>query len=94
MGIRVSTDVSLKERLTLQLGDFKGVDFSSSPLRVATNRATDMKTFISEYGVNRKRNGWNELIRIKDSQGNDLKINGIFNYQNGNVKKTINQTGS
>lgn len=93
MGIRVSTDVSLKERLTLQLGDFKGVDFSSSPLRVATNRATDMKNFISEYGVNRKRNGWNELIRIKDSQGNDLKINGIFNYQNGNVKKTIVHAG-
>lgn len=93
MGIRVSTSVSLKERKSLQLGDFRGVDFSSSPLRVATSRATDMKNFISEYGVNRKRNGWNELIRIKDSEGNDLKINGIFNYQNGSVKKTIVHAG-
>ena len=90
----MSTDISLKERLTLQLGDFKGVDFSSSPLRVATSRATDMKNFINEYGVNRKRNGWNELIRIKDGQGNDLKINGIFKYQNGNVKKTIVHAGT
>lgn len=93
MGIRVSTSVSLKERKSLQLGDFRGVDFSSSPLRVATSRATDIKNFISEYGVNRKRNGWNELIRIKDSQGNDLKINGIFNYQNGSVKRTIVHAG-
>lgn len=93
MSIRMSTEISLKERQVLQFGDFKGVDFSSSPLRVAVNRATDMKNFINEYGVNRKRNGWNELIRIKDGQGNDLKINGIFNYQNGSTKKTIVHAG-
>lgn len=94
MSVRMSTNIALKERLSVQLNDFKGVDFSSSPLRVQTNRATDMKNFINEYGVNRKRNGWNELIRIKNSSGIDLRINGIFNYQNGQYKKTIVHAGN
>ena len=94
MSVRMSTNISLKERLSAQLDDFKGVDFSSSPLKVQSNRATEMKNFINEYGVNRKRNGWNELIKIRDTQGNDLKINGIFNYKHGNIKKTIVHAGT
>lgn len=80
MSLRVSTSVTQKERQSLQLDDFKGVDFSSSPLKVQTNRATDMSNFINEYGVNKKRNGWNELIRIKHN-GVNQKINGIYSFQ-------------
>lgn len=94
MSLRMSTNISLKERLSAKLDDFKGVDFSSSPLQVQSNRATEMKNFINEYGVNRKRNGWNELIKINDSQGNNLKINGIFQYKHGNIKKTIVHAGN
>ena len=80
MSLRVSTSVIQKERQSLQLDDFKGVDFSSSPLKVQTNRATEMSNFINEYGVNKKRNGWNELIRIKHN-GVNQKINGIYSFQ-------------
>lgn len=91
--MRASTNIPLKTRQTITLDNFKGVDFSSSPLMVASNRASDMKNFINEYGVNRKRNGWNEIIRIKDN-GVDLRINGIFNYNNLGTKKTIVHAGT
>ena len=91
--MRASTNISLKNRLSLTLDNFKGVDFSSSPIRVASNRASDMKNFINEYGVNRKRNGWNEIIRIKDN-GIDLRINGVFNYHNQGIRKTIIHAGT
>lgn len=93
MAIRMNTNISLKERRVFQLGGFKGVDFSSSPLDVAANRATDMANFINEYGVNRKRNGWNEIIRIKDAEGNDLPINGVFPYQNQYYKCIVIHAG-
>ena len=64
--MRASSHIQLKERKQLTLENFKGVDFSSSPLRVHSNRASNMQNFINEYGVNRKRNGWNELFRIED----------------------------
>lgn len=89
----MSTSVSVKDRLSMQLNGFKGVDFSSSPLNVDLSRATEMKNFINEYGVNRKRNGWNELIRIK-SGGTDLKINGIFNFEDEGTKITIVHAGT
>lgn len=78
--MRASTNISLKERRALQLTDFKGVDFSSSALRVQSNRASGMTNFINEYGVNKKRNGWNELFKITDANGSPQRINGIFWY--------------
>lgn len=65
--------MELKERRQAKIGNFKGVDFSSSPLLVAQNRAVNCKNFIYENGVNRKRNGWIESYRV--GSGN---INGIF----------------
>ena len=76
--MRANTNIQLKTRRTLQLTDFKGVDFSSSALRVQSNRASSMSNFINEYGVNKKRNGWNELLRITDSNDVGQRINGIF----------------
>ena len=61
MSIRLSTSTSSKERKVIQLNGFKGVDFSSSPLDVATTRAIDMKNFLNDYGSNRKRNGWKQV---------------------------------
>ena len=57
--MRISTGVSKKARNQLTLEGFKGVDFSSSPLNVSTNRASSMRNLINENGVNKKRSGWN-----------------------------------
>ena len=90
--MRASTNINLKDRKQVQLTDFKGVDFSSSPLRVQSNRASSMRNFINEYGVNKKRNGWNELITIKHN-GAAQKINGIFEYVNGSHKDILVHAG-
>lgn len=90
--MRANTNIVLKERLQLQLTDFKGVDFSSSPLRVQQNRASDMSNFINEYGVNKKRNGWNELFRIEINRV-PQRINGVFYYANGERKEMLVHAG-
>lgn len=91
--MRASSHITLKERKSLTLEGFKGVDFSSSPLRVRTNRASNMRNFINEYGVNKKRNGWNELFRIEDSNGKAQPINGIFQYVRGERKDLLVHAG-
>lgn len=91
--MRASSYIQLKERRQLTLEDFKGVDFSSSPLRVRSNRASNMRNFINEYGVNKKRNGWNELFHIEDSEGNAQPINGIFQYVRGAHKDLLVHAG-
>ena len=90
--MRASTNISLKTRRTLQLSDFKGVDFSSSALSVRRDRASNMRNFINEYGVNKKRNGWNELIKIKYG-GQSQRINGIFEYVNGSRREVLVHAG-
>lgn len=80
--MKANTDIELKTRRTLTLGNFRGVDLSSSPLAVRSDRASKMRNFINEYGVNKKRNGWNELLKIK-RDGTAQRINGIFEYSNG-----------
>ncbi len=90
--MRANTNISLKERKQLQLAGFKGVDFSSSPLRVQANRASNMSNFINEYGVNKKRNGWNELFKIEINRV-PQRINGIFWYVNRNHKEMLVHAG-
>lgn len=76
--MRANTNIARKERQTVTLTDFRGVDLTTSPLRVAKNRATYMRNLINDHGINHKRPGWSEMLRI-----NGAKINGIFPYQNG-----------
>lgn len=61
----------------LTLDNFRGVDFSSSPLNVNSNRAASMRNFILEDGRTKKRNGWKEVFKISSTP-----INGIFEYKN------------
>ena len=91
--MRARTNIGLKDRRTLQLSNFRGVDFSSSPLSVRSDRASNMRNFINEYGVNKKRNGWNELIKIYH-QGVPQRINGIFEYVNGSHRETLVHAGT
>ena len=74
--MRAHTNVLLKDRKQLTLSDFRGADFSSSVTQAASARATKMRNLINRGGVNRKRNGWNEILQI---EGNP-SINGVFEY--------------
>lgn len=60
----------------LRMDGFRGVDFSSSPLKASSYRAVSGKNWINENGVNKKRNGWEQILpKLGD------KINGIFPYK-------------
>lgn len=78
--MRARTNISLKQRRTVTLSDFKGVDLNTSPLRVANSRASSMKNFICDNGVLHKRPGWEEQFRMKDADGKPLAVHGIFPF--------------
>ena len=80
--MRANTNITLKERSTLTLSEFKGVDFTSSLHDVASNRATDMANLIHEDGVNRKRRGWRQRYRLTGNDATDA-ICGMFEYKYG-----------
>ena len=63
----------------------RGVDVTSSPINVASNRASYMVNMINEGGTNKKRHGWRDIAWFEDSQGDKLPINGIFEWQGGYV---------
>lgn len=86
--MRAHTNISTKERRSFTLSDFRGVDFSSSPLSVQANRATNMKNFINEFGVNRKRHGWKQVLQMNGA------INGIYHYQNGEMTELLVYAGN
>lgn len=81
--MRASTNVSRKDRNTVTLGDFRGVDLSSSPLDVSASRAVRMRNLLPGRGGNHKRHGWKSLLRICERvNGKDVfpQINGIFPF--------------
>ena len=85
----------MKARKTLTLSEFRGVDFSSSPLRVNGRRAADMVNFYQDDGgVTRKRPGWCERTRIVDASGDALPINGVFQYEYGERHEVIVHAGA
>lgn len=55
---------NIKERKTLILSEFLGIDTSNSSTRVAKNRAVSMKNFINIDGVTKKRNGYETVSNI------------------------------
>lgn len=75
MSIRVSQNLSLKERKVYTFDNFRGVDFSTSPYKVAQNRAISAENLLYENGTVRKRNGWRSLCKLPD------EINGIFSFE-------------
>lgn len=86
--MRASNHVQLKERKQLTFDNFKGVDFSSSPLNAKFYHAVQMQNFINEGGANKKRNGWKEVYK-----GND-EIKAIFDNgkdDNGNALILVQQ---
>ena len=82
----------MTERKTLTLGDFRGVDFSTSPLNVKAYRASNMVNLINDFGKTRKRPGWRERLTITH-EGRPVRINGIFNYEDGDHRDVIVHAG-
>lgn len=75
MSIRVSRNLSLKDRKMYTFGDFRGVDFSTSPYLVTKNRAISAENLIYENGTVRKRTGWKSLCKLPG------EINGLFSFE-------------
>ncbi len=71
---------------TYQINTNRGVDLSSSPLNVVPSRASYMRNMINDGGINKKRHGWNEIASFKDKNGNELAINGIWEYVHPDTK--------
>ena len=90
--MKARTNIRQRPRRQLVLTDFKGVDFSSSPYKVDPKRASSMRNMINEYGVNHKRRGWHEA-RLFSREGKPLRINGIFEYHNGDYSCVIAHAG-
>lgn len=86
--MKAKTNISLKDRLTLNIEFNKGVDRSSAPQKIASSRASYMRNMINDYGITRKRNGWNEEYKFYD------RINGIFEYTRGYYKILLVHAGT
>ena len=92
--MRASTNIALKQRSTLTLEDFKGVDFTASPYRLSPNRAADAANLIYENGANRKRRGWRQRLSSDCMQDNGVfaeptAIDGIFQYRYGDKNAVL-----
>ncbi|MBQ8357092.1 MAG: hypothetical protein IJX39_04715 [Clostridia bacterium] len=94
--MRARTNISLKDRYTTTLSDFKGVDLNTSPLRVASNRASSMKNLICDNGVNHKRPGWEEQFRIVETvDGVEAAqaIHGVFPFDEDGTEVLLVHAG-
>lgn len=78
--MRASTNISTKERKTITLSNFRGVDLSSSKYNVQTNRATKMRNLINQNGVNQKRKGWNQVYKIENADRIGQGIKMLYRY--------------
>jgi hypothetical protein len=72
------------EHKRFKIDNFLGVDYASTKINANKSRAVDMKNFINRDGVNRKRFGWNEVLKIVDNLGNPLPINGFWYFTDSN----------
>ena len=64
---------SEKPRYIKEISNFKGVDFTSSPLDIDLRRSPNAKNIINNDGYNETRNGYEVLRQFND------KINGVWN---------------
>ena len=88
MSIRANRNLSLKDRKIYTFENFRGVDFSSSPYKVAKNRAISAKNLIYSDGLVRKRNGWKSLLKFSN------RINGVFSFEINDEKFILVYSGT
>ena len=76
-------NIKLKSRRTAKLDSFKGFDFSSSRIGASPEYGVLGKNFICRNGVNSKRHGYNEILRISRLQSGEIiypRIDSIFQF--------------
>lgn len=85
----------MKNAKTLKIDQFRGVDFSTSPLQVKATRASEAVNFyLDDEGRMRKRPGWRERFCVRDEKTSEpLRINGIFEYKSGEHRDVIIHAG-
>lgn len=71
-----------------EIDNFRGLDTSNSPYDVQKNRAVEMNNLISIDGVNHKRKGFLERVKL------DGKINGIWRYNENGTEVFIVHAGT
>lgn len=81
--MKVNTNIKLKDRSSVTLKDFKGLDTLSSPVEVSSIHGTEVENLISRDGVNHKRYGWQAKWKL------NYAIKGIFNFKLGNYTAII-----
>ncbi len=91
--MRANTNLTLRERNTLTVGGFMGVDVTSAPTEVSLERATDAVNMIYEDGSIRKRKGWRqkELYQIYDS---GTRIRSFYQYRSGSHQERLVHMGT
>ena len=73
----------MKEQKLAMFSQFRGVDLSSSPFEVASNRFVDMNNFMLKNGVLRKRNGYQQVDYFPDG------VNGVWQIEIDDADYTI-----
>lgn len=71
-----------------EIDSFRGLDTSNSPYDVQKNRAVEMNNLISIDGVNHKRKGFLERVKL------DGRINGIWRYNENGTEVYIVHSGT
>lgn len=71
-----------------EIDSFRGLDTSNSPYDVQKNRAVEMNNLISIDGVNHKRKGFIERVKL------DGRINGIWRYNENGTEIFIVHAGT
>lgn len=82
MAVKQSIPSYTNTNKSLTLGNFKGIDASSSPFEVDVSRATYCQNLINENGVNHKRPGWKTILSL-----NKIGTRALFHWNlNGNKR--------
>ncbi len=85
--MRFTRNLEVRERKVLKIDHFLGMDFFNSPMRAENYHSVDGQNFIYRNGVNSKRNGWEEKLRLPDC------VNGIWDFISGGEHHIIAQAG-
>ena len=93
--MRANTNLTLRDRSTLSIGGFQGLDVTSAPTEVSPERATDAVNMIYEDGSIRKRKGWRQKQDVSASHDwiSGGAIRSFCSYRNGDYRATLIHMG-
>ena len=77
-----TNNLSQLQMYTKKFENFRGLDYTNAKLDIADNRSPDAQNFIFKDGINQKRNGYSQVLKI-DSGAN---FNGFWEFIDSNKK--------